>query len=283
VTGKGLDEAAAHRYRKQARAEPVSGTTASYGNEGRQMLMEQSIPTPHAVPAGRGWSWITRGFWHFKTDPLAWILIFLVLLGISIVLGLIPIIGGLANSLLWPLFAAGLMYGAREQERGNKLRIAHLFAGFRENLEPLAIVGLLSLGGSILIGILILGMFLGSLMPMLQMNPGGLQAQDPATLAQVLGPGVLIGLLVGLLLFIPLSMAMLFSPALVLLDDMGPMEAIKQSFLGSLMNMLPLSVYGLAALGLLFLGAIPLGLGLLIVWPILTAAIYAAYRDIYIR
>jgi uncharacterized membrane protein len=76
---------------------------------------------------------------------------------------------------------------------------------------------------------------------------------------------------------------MLFSPALVLLDGMGPMEAIRQSFHGSLKNMLPLSVYGLVALGLLFLGAIPLGLGLLVVWPILTAAIYAAYRDIYFR
>jgi uncharacterized membrane protein len=126
-------------------------------------------------------------------------------------------------------------------------------------------------------------MMLGSLLPMLHMDPGGLDAQDPATLLQVLGPGVLIGLLVGLLLFIPLSMAMLFSPALVLLDGMGPMEAIRQSFHGSLKNMLPLSVYGLAALGLLFLGAIPLGLGLLVVWPILTAAIYAAYRDIYFR
>jgi uncharacterized membrane protein len=245
--------------------------------------MGQSIPTPHAVPTSRGWSWITRGFWHFKTDPFVWILIFLVLLGISIVLGLIPIIGGLANSLLWPLFAAGLMYGAREQDRGNKLHVEHLFAGFRENLEPLAIVGLLSLGGSILIGIVILGMLLGSLLPMLQMNLWALQTQDPATLLQVLGPGVLIGLLVGLLLFIPLSMAMLFSPALVLLDGMSPMEAIKQSFLGSLKNMLPLSVYGLVALGLLLLGAIPLGLGLFVVWPILTAAIYAAFRDIYIR
>jgi len=246
--------------------------------------MQQSVPTPHPVPAGRGWSWITRGFWHFKTDPFVWILIFLVLLGISIVLGLIPIIGGLANSLLWPLFAAGLMYGAREQDRGNKLHVEHLFAGFRENLEPLAIVGLLSLGGSILIGMVVLGLLLGSLMPMLQMDPGGLlQAQDPATLIQVLGPGVLIGLLVGLLLFIPLSMAMLFSPALVLLDGMSPMEAIRQSFLGSLKNMLPLSVYGLVVLGLLLLGAIPLGLGLFVVWPILTAAIYAAFRDIYIR
>jgi uncharacterized membrane protein len=56
---------------------------------------------------------------------------------------------------------------------------------------------------------------------------------------------------------------------------------MKLSFAGCLKNVLPFLVYGIAGLVLLFLGAIPLGLGILVVWPTLTAAIYVAYRDIY--
>jgi hypothetical protein len=132
---------------------------------------EGKMRGPYRVPAGHGWSWIARGFWHFKVNSLAWILAFLVLLGISIVLSLIPLIGGLANSLLAAVFIAGLMYGSREQEQGGDFRVEHLVAGFRENLGPLALVGLLYLVGSVLIGIVILVLLLGSMMPMLDMSP----------------------------------------------------------------------------------------------------------------
>jgi hypothetical protein len=242
---------------------------------------EGKMRGPYRVPAGHGWSWIARGFWHFKVNSLAWILAFLVLLGISIVLSLIPLIGGLANSLLAAVFIAGLMYGSREQEQGGDFRVEHLVAGFRENLGPLALVGLLYLVGSVLIGIVILVLLLGSMMPMLDMSPAALEAQDAATLLQMLGPMGMIALLVASLLLIPLLMAFLFAPALVMLEGLSATEAMKQSFVGCLKNVLPFLVYGLAALVLLILAIIPLGLGLLVVWPTLTAAIYVAYRDIY--
>jgi uncharacterized membrane protein len=240
------------------------------------------VQGPHRVPAGHGWTWISRGFWHFKANPLAWILAFVVLLGISIVLALIPLIGGLVNSLFAAVLIAGLMYGTHEQEQGRDFLVKHLFAGFREkNLGPLALVGLLYMVGGALIGIVILILLLGSMLPMLDMSPAALEAQDAATLLQMLGPMGMIALLIGSLLLIPLLMAFLFAPALVMLDGLSATEAMKQSFVGCLKNMLPFLIYGLAALVLLILAIIPLGLGLLVVWPTLTAAIYVAYRDIY--
>ena len=47
------------------------------------------------------------------------------------------------------------------------------------------------------------------------------------------------------------------------------------------MNILPFLIYGLVAMVLVILGSLPLMLGLLVVVPLLTIAIYTAYRDIF--
>ena len=46
-------------------------------------------------------------------------------------------------------------------------------------------------------------------------------------------------------------------------------------------NFLPFLLWGLLIMVLLILGAIPLGLGLLVAVPMLWASTYAAFRDIY--
>ena len=91
----------------------------------------------------------------------------------------------------------------------------------------------------------------------------------------------LMNVLMFILLFAPLVMAGFFAPALVALNDLKAMQAIKLSFYGCLKNLLPLIILGLLGTILLTLAAIPLGLGLLIVLPLLIASMYSAYRDIY--
>ncbi len=56
---------------------------------------------------------------------------------------------------------------------------------------------------------------------------------------------------------------------------------MKMSFSGCLKNILPFLLYGVVALVMFFIGAIPVGLGLLVVMPVITASMYTAYRDIY--
>jgi uncharacterized membrane protein len=97
----------------------------------------------------------------------------------------------------------------------------------------------------------------------------------------IFSPGFLIAILLGLLVTIPLMMSYVFAPALVALDDMKALTAMKLSFMGCLKNLLPFTVYGLLAMVLLFIGSLPMGLGLLVVLPLLTAALYSSYRDIY--
>lgn len=105
--------------------------------------------------------------------------------------------------------------------------------------------------------------------------------------ASVAGLGVLFGAdlaarLLGLLLVLPLVMAMWFAPALVLFNHMPPLEALKASFNACLKNSLPLLVYGLIVMLLVFFAALPVGLGFLVLMPVLSGSLYVSYRDIFV-
>ncbi len=87
--------------------------------------------------------------------------------------------------------------------------------------------------------------------------------------------------LVGLALFMPVIMAIWFAPALMMLADKGVFESLKMSFIGCLKNIMPFLIYGIVALILLVIAMIPVGLGLLIMFPVMMAAMYVQYKDIY--
>jgi uncharacterized membrane protein len=62
---------------------------------------------------------------------------------------------------------------------------------------------------------------------------------------------------------------------------MAPIEAIKESFMGCLKNILPFLVYSIVLVVLGVVASIPLGLGWLVLGPTLVGSVYASYRDIY--
>jgi uncharacterized membrane protein len=237
---------------------------------------------PGRVPARHGWDWIVRGFRYFAANPWAWILTILVFAGISILVSLVPVVGGLVVSVLATLFSGGLMLGVREQHEGRPFRVDHLFAGFSNNAGQLALVAVLYLVGTLAIAVLIGAWMVVAAGPL--MSPLGstaTQAADPAVMVELMGPAMLIALLVGSLFLIPLMMAYFFAPALVVLDGLPAMTAMRLSFIGCLKNVVPFLLYGLIGLVLLVLAAIPFGLGLLVATPAFVASVYAAYQDIY--
>ena len=237
---------------------------------------EGEMNGPTGVPTGHGWAWLAGGWWYFKQNPVAWVLAILTWILLAMGVGMIPLLGGLVVNLFTPVIAAGFMIGCHAQHEGEDFTIGHLFAGFSNNPGQLLLVGVIYFGAMLL---LVIGMMIG-LFGLLDME--AMQSQNPEmVMGAMMSPGIIIAILLGSLLFIPLMMAYFFAPALVALDDMKALEAMKLSFSGCLKNMLPLTVYGLLAMLLVILGSIPLGLGLLIVLPLLTASMYAAYRDIY--
>jgi uncharacterized membrane protein len=77
-------------------------------------------------------------------------------------------------------------------------------------------------------------------------------------------------------------MAVWFAPALVLFHDKGAVDAMKESFSGCLRNIVPFLVYGVVLLVLGLIASIPLGLGWLVLGPVLCTSFYASYKDIYL-
>lgn len=245
----------------EAYGEPAS-QAASFNAEGR------------IVASGRGWDWIVEAWALFVKQPGMWILI-IVLAGILFVaISAIPVLGSLASTLLVPVFGAGLMLGCKDLNQGGTLELAHLFAGFRQRTGDLVMVGVVNLIGGVLIALAFTAVAGGGVF-MAIMSGGSAGPALPLM-------SILIGLLLTAGLLLPLTMALWFAPALIVLHEMAPVEALKASFFACLRNWLPFLIYGVVLLVLSLAAAIPAGLGYLVLIPVLVASVYTAYRDIFL-
>jgi|SoiMethySBSTD1v2_1073268.scaffolds.fasta_scaffold1087027_2 uncharacterized membrane protein len=231
------------------------------------------IPGGRAVPGSHGGTWVSEAWDLFKRQPLMWVLFAIVGVVILLAFMFLPIVGQIAQPLLTPVFLGGVMIGCSDLERGRRLELAHLFAGFRVRFGSLVLVGLIWLGLTVVAGITaaVLG---GGAGMWAQFGRGA----DPSTMAAT---GLLMTLIMVALL-IPISMAMWFAPPLVLFHAQGPVEAMKNSFLGCVKNILPFLIYSLVVLVFALLASIPLGLGWLVFGPVMVASLYTSYRDIFL-
>ena len=235
--------------------------------------MSDDVMGGRAVGAGQGWTWIAEGFGLFKKAPGIWIALVVILFVILVVLAFIPLLGAVATFLVVPVFVGGLLLGCRALQGGGELEVAHLFAGFKAHTGNLIVIGALAIAGWIVVMlpvIVIVGA--GAFLAALRGDAAGVAA---------LGGSFMLAWLVALALSIPIYMALWFAPALVVLRGMAPIEAIKESFLGCLKNVLPFLVYSIVLMVLGIVAAIPLGLGWLVLGPTLIASVYVSYRDIY--
>ncbi|HWU83617.1 MAG TPA: BPSS1780 family membrane protein [Methylophilaceae bacterium] len=225
-----------------------------------------------------GWKWLADGFAMFRRSPVIWIALLFIYLLIGMVLSTIKLIGPIVLNLLAPVFVAGFMIGCRALEKGEELEIAHLFAGFKHHTAQLITVGGIYLAGAIVVvGII----FAGSDQAVLQAMVSG-QKLTPEQASAALDDGFLLTMLVGLGLMLPLVMAYWFAPVLVAFHEMSGLQAMKQSFLACLRNLLPFFIYSVIATILLVLAALPLFLGMLVMIPTMIASLYASYRDIFV-
>lgn len=230
-----------------------------------------------AAPAGAGWDWVAQGWALFVRAPLMWILSVVVLVVVMLVVNIVPLLGTLAFQLLQPVITAGFMAGCRSLETGGEFEIEHLTAGFSQRFVPLLIVGALTMLGWLAILLVFMGFVGFSLL-------AAFATGDPNAIASSLAASamaILAGTLVAALMAVPLMAAYWFAPALVLLNGMEPVAAMKASFSACLRNVLPFLVYGLVMLAGAVVATIPFGLGYLVWIPLAIASTYAAYRRIF--
>ena len=246
-------------------------------NSGETTILRPAayVPGGRSVIAERGWAWIAAGWDLFKKQAGMWIALVLVAFVVFLVLAFIPVIGSIASIVLTPVFGAGVVIGCRAIEEGRPLEIGHLFAGFREKLAPLATVGALYLGAAIAIA-LVVGLATGA--SMFAMMSG--HAPEVATPAALLT--ILLAVLVMVALMLPVMMAIWFAPPLIVFHGKSAVEAMQESFTGCLRNIVPFLVYGVVMLALSLVASIPLGLGWLVLGPVLAASLYTSYKDIYL-
>lgn len=230
------------------------------------------LEEPKSVGGDRGLAWLNEGWALFKQAPAIWIAITVIAGVFFIILGLVPLIGQLLSPLLSVVVGGGIMLGCRALDRGEPLTVGHLIAGFQTHLTPLLVIGALYLAGMFVIILVAATVTGGAAFALWRGGP------DAGTAVG----SMLLVILIILLLMIPLLMALWFSPALVVLHDVAPVEAMKRSVRACLRNLLPFLVYGVIALILGILASIPFALGWLVLLPVLAGSAYASYRDVFL-
>ena len=232
--------------------------------------------SPRSVSFGRGAGWIGDGWSLFRESMGLWIGMVIVFGVIQIAVSLVPVLGSLASIFLSLTISAGLMIGAQSLDNGEGLRFDHLFAGFQRNFGQLLLVGLIYLVGTIVMVILVVVVFGGAMFALFMgKQAGALAGMAPAT--------IVLAMLLFFALILPLVMSIWFAPALVALNDVPAVQAMKLSFIGCLKNFLPFLLYGIVLFLLGILAIIPIGLGLLLLVPTMICAQYISYKEIFLE
>jgi uncharacterized membrane protein len=227
------------------------------------------------VDVSRGIAWFTGGWQIFMKNPGLWIVLGVITLIIAVALFLLPFVGMLALSLLMPVFAAGLLYAAREADEGRTLDVAHLFQGFREKdrLTPLLSLGGVALAGTVVSLALFIMIGGGS---MLAMMAGGQREMMGGAIA-----GMLLALPVVLGVQLLVALALIYAVPLVMFRGVPASQAMGSSLRANLRNILPLLVSGVLYLFVAVLATLPLLLGWLVLLPVSVGMLYRSYKDLY--
>lgn len=235
--------------------------------------METSLRSRDVRPS-RGPAWIAGGWRLFRGNPMVWTGLSAGWMLITFGLVLVPVVGGIAANLLQPVFFASFALAAHRQLAGEVPEMGDLFTGFRRPLRPL-----LNLGAILLIAEIAI-FFLMSLLGLPGAAGEGDEIPTIADYVQRLQGKEWI-LLVGLALTAVVKGALWFAPAILAFHTLSTAHAVRWSVYAALSNLGAMLAYGLVLTVVFVLGALPWGLGLLVVIPVMVASTYAGYADVF--
>jgi len=220
---------------------------------------------PCAVPLTHAFRWFEAAMRMFKVAPFAWCALGAITLASELALELVPGIGAAAAKVIVPVVECGMLVGAAAVDRGARLQIRFATAAFRARPAALAAIVLSALLVTAVETTVAYALTGANLLA----EPSDERLTATVLLA-VIGGGTLASL--------PLA----FVPFAVLLEGATFIRAFAGSLRGFALNVVPLVLFGAVALILTMSGLVLLwGVGLVAVFPLLTAASYAAWKDIY--
>jgi len=243
---------------------------------------------PRAVSVGHGWTWIVQGFALFRKSPAVWLALLLLLFVSMKVVVRVPLLG-IIFVLLMPHFIVGLMEGCRALEHGSRLELGHLLAGFRRNAAQLVTIGGISLVGNFAVMMLVMELGGEAMTALAKAVTQGAQMTPQLTREmQAATRTVAQALLIGTAVSLPLLMALWYAPLLVYFNDLGPLAALKSSFLACVKNTGAMLLYGLVILVGMFI-AMPFSIAigqydfaLMLLAPIVVPSVYVSYKDVFL-
>lgn len=227
------------------------------------------------IDPGACFEWLREGWRLFLANPGAWIGSTVLLLVILMAISIVPLFGQIAAHLLAPLFGAGMVEISRKLSNDIQPEVADLFVGFRHNAGQLVMVGVFFASGIFGLAFIAFLLVSGGVL-------GGVITGKLFGLSIAVG-GVMLAGIVVLVLSIPVIMATWFSPALVFFHDMKPAAALRASFDAGAKNWLAMTIFGIFLMVALFFALLPFLMGLLLLVPVFSGAVYASYRDIFVE
>jgi len=219
---------------------------------------------PRAVPAARVAAWYGEALRLFRVAPGRFMLLALAAIATELLLGLLPVAGAALASMVAPIVACGLVYACLAADRREPVRLKFAVLAFGARTGSVAAVILASLvafGAQLTVAALF----------------GGVNLLDPAESQQMPPDVTLAVIVVGIAASLPLT----FVPFAALFDGEGVAGAFRASLGAALRNPAPLAVFGLAAVLLTLVGAATYGAALLVSLPLIAAASYAAWKDVF--
>ena len=224
--------------------------------------------SPHlharAVPWRHVFAWFEDGMRLFKRAPAIWVGLAFCTIAVEIGLTAIPDLGPLLAQLVAPLVAAGMVYAAAAADRGGRPTFRHAVAVFiapAGAIFAVVLANLVTFAGEALAAWWIADVNL--------LAPGDDSDLSRAAVFGMVAMSVLV------------SLPVAFVPFHVLLERASVGAAFRASWTAFALNTSGLLAYAAAALVLVGLGAVTMGLGLLLALPLLAAAGYAAWKDIF--
>lgn len=226
------------------------------------------------VEPGACFDWLHQGWAMFLANPGVWIGSTVLMLVMLLAISIVPFFGQIAAHLLVPLFGAGMIQICRQLSEEKQPEISDLFIGFRHNAGQLVMVGVFFAAGIFGIAFIAFLLVSGGVL-------GGVVTGRVGGFGVALGGVMLAGLIV-LVCSVPIIMATWFAPALVFFHGMPPAAAMRASFDAGAKNWLAMVIFGIFLVVALFFAMLPLGIGLLLLLPVFSGAVYASYRDIFV-
>ncbi|MGF6722400.1 hypothetical protein P3T43_001747 [Paraburkholderia sp. GAS41] len=227
--------------------------------------------------------WLMCGLRAAGVQPVLWLSVLLICADFATALVFLPLLRPLAV-LLAPLVVGGLMVLQDGAARGEPVSLRDAFAALARRSNALCVIGLYG-AAIVAVGyVILLATFHVSLdasvtasgVHRLSISYGGDHGVRGA-LESLLGASI----------FAVAIASACFAPALVMLHDMTPHDAMLASLSGAARNW-PVTVMYFAAMtvAVLFAPMVPLALRALVLTPLLTAvpllSIYGAYRDVFL-